>query len=275
MKVVLDRFYGGKRKALTMSYDDGVRQDIRLISIFNKYGIKGTFNLNSGNMNKESGWNLKGVEISRLSREEVGELYKDHEIAAHSLTHPHLESLSKEELIYEIMEDRKNLEEISGYPVRGFAYPFGTYNQEVINALAGMGIEYARTVETTGGFKIPEKLLALASTCHHNDKLLEKGREFLSLNRGGNLNLMYVWGHSYEFDVDNNWEVIEEFCSEVSNDEDVWYATNMEIVDYLKALKGLKFSADRSIVYNPSALSLWFTADNEVVRIDGGHTLRL
>jgi peptidoglycan-N-acetylglucosamine deacetylase len=275
MKVVLDRFYGGKRKALTMSYDDGVRQDIRLVTIFNKYGIRGTFNLNSGNMNKESGWNLKGVEISRLSREEVGELYKGHEIAAHSLTHPHLESLSKEELIYEIMEDRKNLEEISGYPVRGFAYPFGTYNQEVIGALAGMGIEYARTVETTGGFKIPEKLLALASTCHHNDNLLEKGREFLSLNRGGNLNLMYVWGHSYEFDVDNNWEVIEEFCSEVSNDEDIWYATNMEIVDYIKALKGLKFSADRSIVYNPSALSLWFTADNRAVRIDGGQTLKL
>jgi peptidoglycan-N-acetylglucosamine deacetylase len=275
MKVILDRFYGGKRKALTMSYDDGVRQDIRLVSIFNKYGIKGTFNLNSGLMDGENFWNLKGVEISRLSKEEVGELYKGHEIAAHSLTHPHLESLPKEELIYEVMEDRKNLEEISGYPVRGFAYPFGTYNEEVINALSIMGIGYARTVETTNGFKIPEKLLALASTCHHNHNLLEKGREFVSLNRGGTLALMYVWGHSYEFDVDNNWEVIEEFCSEISNKEDIWYATNIEIVDYLKALKALKFSADRSIVYNPSALSLWFTADDKAVKIEGGKTLHL
>ena len=41
------RFPGGKAKALTLSYDDGVRQDKKLIEIFNKNGIKGTFNVNS------------------------------------------------------------------------------------------------------------------------------------------------------------------------------------------------------------------------------------
>ena len=42
------RFPGGKKKALTLSYDDGVEQDIRLIDIMKKNGLKGTFNLNSG-----------------------------------------------------------------------------------------------------------------------------------------------------------------------------------------------------------------------------------
>ena len=41
-------FPGGKRKALTLSYDDGVEQDITLMGILDKYGIKCTFNLNSG-----------------------------------------------------------------------------------------------------------------------------------------------------------------------------------------------------------------------------------
>ena len=38
----------GKSKVLTLSYDDGVVQDIRLIGILDKYGIKGTFNINTG-----------------------------------------------------------------------------------------------------------------------------------------------------------------------------------------------------------------------------------
>ena len=45
-------FPGGKAKALTMSYDDGKVQDRRLIDICNKYGIKGTFNLNYGQVGK-------------------------------------------------------------------------------------------------------------------------------------------------------------------------------------------------------------------------------
>ena len=40
-------FPGGKQKALTLSYDDGVQQDIRFIEILDKYGIKCTFNINS------------------------------------------------------------------------------------------------------------------------------------------------------------------------------------------------------------------------------------
>ena len=44
------RFPEGRLKAVTFSYDDGVRQDERLIEIFDKYGVKGTFNINSGIM---------------------------------------------------------------------------------------------------------------------------------------------------------------------------------------------------------------------------------
>ena len=74
-------FPGGKAKALTMSYDDGKVQDRRLIDIFNKYGIKGTFNLNYG---------LVG-EPPRMTFEEMKGLYAGHEIATHTMTHPTIE----------------------------------------------------------------------------------------------------------------------------------------------------------------------------------------
>lgn len=40
--------WNGKKKAVTFSYDDGVTQDRRLVEMMNTYGVKGTFNLNSG-----------------------------------------------------------------------------------------------------------------------------------------------------------------------------------------------------------------------------------
>ena len=39
--------FHGKFKAVTFSYDDGVSQDVRLIALLDKYGLKATFNLNS------------------------------------------------------------------------------------------------------------------------------------------------------------------------------------------------------------------------------------
>ncbi|MNI91634.1 hypothetical protein D3C73_1493290 [compost metagenome] len=86
---------------------------------------------------------------------------------------------------------------------------------------------------------------------------------------------MYVWGHSYEFDNDNNWEIIEQFCEYAGGHDDIWYATNMEIVDYLKAYEQLKFSASTEFVYNPTALPIWLSVDGEIKEIPGGATVRL
>ena len=72
-------FPGGKFKALTMSYDDGYMEDIRLIEIFNQYGIKGTFNLNSELMRNGFEWTHEtGLVIKRLPPEvAVGSLMEE------------------------------------------------------------------------------------------------------------------------------------------------------------------------------------------------------
>jgi len=269
---ITNLFPGGNKKVFTLSYDDGVEFDKRLVAIFNKYNLKCTFNLNSGYQSEDNFWINKGVKIRRINKNEIYELYKGHEVAIHSLTHPHLEDIPKELIIEEILQDKKNLEEIFKYPIRGMAYPFGTYNKTVLEVLNTLGVEYSRTVKQHENFSLPESFLEWNPTCHHsNPKLMELTNKFIE-NKFDALSLFYVWGHSYEFEVDKNWKVMEEFCERISNKKDIWYATNIEIVDYLKALNAMKFSSTFSMVYNPSALPVWIEVNKIAVKIEPGET---
>lgn len=259
-------FPQGKFKVLTMSYDDGRAADRRLLDIFNQYGIKGTFHINGG---------MFGFG-DRLTADEIKEKYAGHEVSAHTLTHPTIARCSKEQLVYEIMEDRKRLEELVGYPVRGMSYPNGSYNSAIKEMLPHLGIEYARTVVSTGSFGLPDDLLEWHPTCHHKRNLMELGEQFLALHKSQYLYMMYVWGHSYEFDTDDNWDLIEDFCRMMGGKDDIWYATNIEYVDYMKAFRRLQFSASQDFVYNPSYQSVWLRVDDErIVEAKGGMTTEL
>ena len=146
-------------------------------------------------------------------------------------------------------------------------------------SLPGLGIEYARTVEETGGFGIPEDFLVWKATCHHKHALMERAREFADLHKTQYLYLMYVWGHSYEFEADGSWELIEEFCRFIGGRDDIWYATNIEIVDYMKAARNLKFTVDGDLVYNPSAVPVWISVEEDgekkMLEIGAGQSVRL
>ena len=273
MKRIINLWPGGTTKALTLSYDDGVGQDKRLIQIFNKYKLRATFNLNSGMQDKSSQWVTNGKVIKRINMDEIKEVYKGHEVAIHSLSHPHLEDLSREIVIKEIFEDRKNLEKICGYLVRGMAYPFGTYNETVLEVLKTCGVEYSRNVKEHERFSLPENYLEWCPTCHHkNSKLMDLTKDFIN-NKFESQSLFYVWGHSFEFALDDNWNIIEEFAEVVGNRKDIWYATNIEIVDYQNALKTLKYSADYSMVYNPSSFTVWINVDGQNILIKSGETI--
>lgn len=268
---VYNCFPGGRFKALTMSYDDGRLEDKRLVEIFNKYGIKGTFNLNAG---------LRENPL-RLPREIYKELYKGHEIATHSYTHPTIARCPLVEVAKEILQDREELEALTGGLVRGHAYPNGSYSEDIKDLFKKLGIAYGRVTSPLpiGGssFALPVDPLEWHPTCHHNaPDLMEKGRWLVDSHKKQYLRLMYVWGHSYEFTNDNNWEVIEEFCKLMGGHEDIWYATNIEIIDYMEVLNRLKFSGNGECVYNPSAQSAWLEVNDErIVEVPGGKYVNL
>lgn len=261
-------FPEGKAKALTMSYDDGKIEDIRLVELFNKYGIKGTFNLNYGLMCEDQ----TGQDHPRIDKEQVKELYAGHEVATHCTTHPTIARCPLSGVAEEIMEDRKGLEGLTGQLVRGHAYPNGSYSAEIKQLFRQLGIAYGRVVESIPNYELPADPLEWHPTCSHNDpELMKKAEFFANFKKRQYLKLMYVWGHSYEFDDKNNWNVIEEFCEYMGGREDIWYATNIEIIDYMAAARNLQFSATNEAVYNPNAQSVWLQLNSDkCVEIKGG-----
>ena len=278
MNSIRIRFPGGKAKAFTMSYDDGVQQDVRLIEIMRKNGVSGTFNLNSGCFAKEGTVYPAGQVHRRMSLSECKRAYagEDIEVAVHTYTHPFLEQLPLSQCTMEVMLDREILEKEFGCIVRGMAYPYGTYSDDVVMCLKACDIVYSRTTKATHGFDMPSDWLRLGATCHHNDpQLMELADKFLEDDvRYGKAKLFYLWGHSYEFEGNDNWNVIEDFLAKVGNREDVWYATNIQVYSYNEAFKQLIFSADARTVYNPTSTDLWFFEDGVTYKIAAGETLK-
>ena len=272
------RFPNGLRKALTLSYDDGVEQDIRLMEILDKHGIKCTFNLNSGCWAPEGTVYAPGTIHRRMPKSQVEKVYRNpnHEVAAHCLTHASLTELSPAEVAWEVLEDRRNLEAMFGGLVRGLAYPFGTYSDQVVDALKATGAAYARTVHSTNDFTVPTDWLRLHPTCHHNaPNLMALCDRFLQDNVPFGSKLFYLWGHSYEFEADNNWQVIEDFCEKMGGHDDIWYATNIQIVDYVNACRQVIASADGKTLYNPTCTDVWADINWKSVVIPAGQTVRV
>ena len=207
----------GKTKAFTLSFDDGCRQDIRLIKILNKYGIKGTFNLNSGLLGLNGTLDRNGhtVNFDKVSANEVNDIYKGHEIAVHTLTHPDLSELNDDEIIRQVEDDRKTLEAICGYKIVGMAYPGGLNNERVVNIIAkNTLIKYSRTVVSTYNFDLQNNLFRFDPTVYYIevDKLFELAEKFITI-KSSVPQLFYVWGHAFEMDAEYiSWERFEDFC---------------------------------------------------------------
>lgn len=274
----------GRRKAFTLSYDDGVTQDIRLIELLNKYGVKATFNLNAGLFGQKNTVSAGKKEVPhiKIGRDEISAIYKGHEIAVHGQYHKCMVGMDIARCVDEILECRKELERIEGKPITGFAYAFGAYDEVVIEALKASGISYARTIEATYKFDIPKDFLTWHPTCHHDDeKIYDLADEFLSDRFYFSLvtpaKLYYVWGHSYEFDQNDNWDHIERLISKIAGHDDVWYATNGEIREYVEAYHRLIYSADGNFVFNPSAIPVYLggTFTDKFIEVLPGQSQKL
>ena len=276
MANMIMRFPGGLPKALTLSYDDGVEQDEKLIAIVEKYGLKGTFNINSGCFPPEGTTYAPGTIHRRIPLNRLKEVYakSSWEIAAHAYTHASLVGLPANIAAEEVLRDRKELEDIFGTVIRGFAYPYGAFDDQSVEILRSCGICYARTVQSTRDFHLPKDWLRLQATCHHNDpELMNLADKFVKARNGWDPMLFYLWGHSYEFEANDNWDVIERFAQAVSGKEDIWYATNIEIYDYCRAFSQLVFNTAMTLCVNPTARDLWFAYGEKEVHVPAGSTV--
>ena len=80
--------------------------------------------------------------------------------------------------------------------------------------------------------------------------------------------MFYLWGHTFEFEDNDNWWIMENFMKAVSGREDIWYATNGEIYDYVKAYENLDISADGKRIVNPAKFPVWVEIDGDCHMIE-------
>lgn len=273
--------YGSR--AVTFSYDDGVVQDERLAALFEKYGMKATFNIVPGKV--ENG------QANVLTEEQMKTVYQNHEVANHTYSHRPLflmegetsqdsqggtlKGVSLETAVEEIEKGREWILDHLGVTVQGLAWPNGapgnrTDYQELQNAVRS-GHFYTRWKES-GDFALPENWLEWDSTCHHRS-MPQYTEKFLSMENGGDLQCYFVWGHAYEFDQSGaalTWEEMEQQLQKLAAEPDIWKASNGEIYTYCNAVQMLR--QEGNILKNLSDLTLYAYVNGQKISIPAGES---
>ena len=282
MKYRFLRYPGGKFKAVTFSYDDGAKTDIKLLEIFNKHNMKCTLNICSNRLNHID----KHLTVNEIN---TYVLEKGHEIANHGENHIALGITDHVRGLQDVLNCRIELEEKFCAIIRGMAYPdtmkyIAARNYEQIKAmLESVGIVYSRAAGTDNdSFELPSDFhLWMPSVHHQNEKVFDYIDAFNAIDdkklycASRYPRLFYMWGHSREFEKNNNWDRLESICEKLGNNNNIWYATNIEIFDYVKAYDSLAFSATGSIVYNPTLIDVWFDIDGTIYCVKSGETVKI
>lgn len=256
---------GGREKAFNITYDDGVTQDLRFVELMNSYGLKGTFNLNSELMASGFAWtHPNGMEVKRLSVDTARWLYRGHEVASHTLTHPYMSSLSREEILAQLGEDKRRLEDMLDVEVAGFAVPFHFYSAEIADCAKICGFEYARMSEFSHSYTPCRDWYFWKTGFYHIEPGLEGFVDgFLKTHE--ELAVCQIVGHSYDLDAENLWQTLENILQKVSADPRIWSCTNLELVRYLKAMDQAIITGDT--IQNPSHRTLWFRHGDTVAEV--------
>jgi peptidoglycan-N-acetylglucosamine deacetylase len=240
------------KKYFTLSFDDGLEQDKKIIQILKQYGIQSTFNLNAGlfgTKNRvahiaeigfaeftEDSNSLLGLfsssEHYRIPADEVAQVYEGFEIASHGYKHEALASIPEDQMDESIRMDIEALSKLAGYPIVGHAYPGGSTSDKVIACLKKYGAIYAREVLSTGTFSFPVDPFKYRATSLVWDRsLFDQADQFIAAEAQTDDLLFSIWGHGYELDFGTelaSWERFEKFCEKIAGRKDIVYCTNKE-----------------------------------------------
>lgn len=217
-------------KIVSLSFDDGTIYDIRFIELLNKYNLKASLNLNSGM--KDFVWYYENKPIKRLDLEKYKSIYEGHEVASHSLTHPYFSSLNEKEVIRQVEEDIRNLSSIFGHQIQGFAFPFSDQTEHNINTIKdNIKLKYIRYSYLDSNVIHKDRYHIHINALYDDEDIYEK-LENLKNSELDNA-LFVIAGHSYEFEMKNDWDKIESLLKYLKNSNEFKVLTLNESVDVL------------------------------------------
>ena len=214
-------------KYFVFSLDDGTIFDKETISLFNRYGVRGTFNLNSG-LDNYTWYYEDRIPITRLILEDNVDLYNGHEVASHTLTHPYLDSCSDEEVIRQVNEDIFNLERIFNRKIVSFATPFETCGDREVELIKNNTcIGNIRLSMIDESFLFPKDKYHFKITTYDIDRALYLVNEFINNEKA---ELFIYAGHSYDFYVNDSFSKLEELLKIITNCKDIQIVTMEELM---------------------------------------------
>ena len=260
-----------KPKAFIFSYDDGVEQDKRFIELLNKHNLRATFNLNSGLEGYV--WRHEcGLDIRRMTMKEMYRLYDNHEIASHSVDHPYFDYLSDDGKRYQLGHDKYQLEMKFNRHVYGFAVPFHYYDDRIKEIAKETGFEYSRCSNFCHSFHPLDDFYQVCPTAFHKyDHLADLLDQFYQCDE--ELPIFLLVGHTYDFDVYNNWDMIENIIVELVKHDEVINLTTIEAVRYMKAMRNIKI--ENNVIVNDSDIDLFFEIDNKQIIVPSQTTITI
>ena len=212
-------------KYFVFAIDDGTIYDTKVIDIFNKYNIRATFNLNSGL--QDYVWYKGDLPVRRLDLYKYKNIYNNHEIASHSLTHPYLTNMNDEAVYHEAKQDVDNIERIFDRKVNSFSFPFDGFDERTINIIKSVGITHIILPEIDDSFRSPIDTFHIKVTSWNIDDALEKFDRFI---KDKNAEIFIYLSHSYDYEFDRSYDKLEKLCQMVTSNKDIKIITIGEAV---------------------------------------------
>lgn len=215
------------RKIFLLSFDDGTVWDRRFVELLNKYGIRATFNLNSGL--EDFVWYYEDqFPICRQVLSDTVTQYHGHEIASHSLHHHWLNTLTPPQLSREVGDDCTALKELFGLAEIGFGVPFTACGPREVNIIRKF-VRYIRLSEISDSFAPPADPYHIPIHALYNQPdVRERIARFAESTLP--VSLFVLAGHSYEFEVLDQWDYMEDLLQYIKH-FDFEIMTTMEFVN--------------------------------------------
>lgn len=195
------------RKIFLLSFDDGTVWDSRFVELLNQYGMKATFNLNSGL--EDFVWYYEDkFPIRRQRLADTVAQYRGHEIASHSLHHHWLNTLTPPQLSREVGDDCAALKALFVLEDIGFGVPFTACGDREIRLIRKY-VRYIRLSELSDSFAPPADPYHIPIHALYNQPdVRQRIAQFAESDLP--VSLFVLAGHSYEFEMLDQWDYMED-----------------------------------------------------------------
>lgn len=169
-------------RTVVLTFDDGYADNFEHgFNCLTRYGMKATWFVVSGDVGRRSSWSDDdNPSRSMLGSMQLREMAQaGMEVGAHTRTHPRLPGLDAEAIADEVAGSKKDLEYILGNEVTSFAYPYGLFNKDCVEAVRKAGFKVACTTRTGWFGSDPDMLRVRRVAVFSDDSLSTFARKLV------------------------------------------------------------------------------------------------